>query len=47
MPSAALTDDELAAQTRPALHRLASSVAVVTCRDGARGHAMTASAVGG
>jgi flavin reductase (DIM6/NTAB) family NADH-FMN oxidoreductase RutF len=37
--------DELAAQTKLALRRLASAVAVVTCRDGTRRHAMTATAV--
>lgn len=37
-------DQSLAAATRLALRRLASSVAVVTCRNGAR-HAMTATAV--
>src|SRR5262245_32381319 len=36
---------DLAAQTRLALRRLASAVAVVTCRDGTRRHAMTATAV--
>ncbi len=38
-------DDPLAAQTKLALRRLASSVAVVTCRDGETRHAMTATAV--
>ena len=38
-------DDPLAARTRLALRRLASAVAVVTCRDGQRRHAMTATAV--
>jgi flavin reductase (DIM6/NTAB) family NADH-FMN oxidoreductase RutF len=37
--------DDLAAQTRAALRRLASAVAVVTCRDGCGRHAMTATAV--
>src|SRR5262245_17763405 len=36
---------DLAAQTRLALRRLASAVAVVTCRDGRTRHAMTATAV--
>ena len=36
---------QLAAQTKLALRRLASAVAVVTCRDGQRRHAMTATAV--
>lgn len=38
-------DDPLAAETRLALRRLASSVAVVTCHDGRARHAMTATAV--
>ena len=38
-------NDELAAQTKLALRRLASAVAVVTCRDGEARHAMTATAV--
>jgi len=38
-------DEELAAQTKLALRRLASAVAVVTCRDGEKRHAMTATAV--
>jgi flavin reductase (DIM6/NTAB) family NADH-FMN oxidoreductase RutF len=38
-------DQELAAQTKLALRRLASAVAVVTCRDGKKRHAMTATAV--
>ncbi len=37
--------DQLAAQTKLALRRLASAVAVVTCRDGQMRHAMTATAV--
>jgi flavin reductase (DIM6/NTAB) family NADH-FMN oxidoreductase RutF len=41
----ALPDDPLAAPTRLALRRLASSVAVVTCDDGRARHAMTATAV--
>jgi len=40
-----LPDDPLAAQTKLALRRLASSVAVVTCHDGHSRHAMTATAV--
>ena len=40
-----LADDQLAEQTKLALRRLASAVAVVTCRDGQRRHAMTATAV--
>ena len=35
----------LAEQTKRALRRLAAAVAVVTCRDGQRRHAMTATAV--
>ena len=38
-------NDQLAAQTKLALRRLASAVAVVTCRDGQARHAMTATAV--
>ena len=38
-------NDQLAAQTKLALRRLASAVAVVTCRDGQTRHAMTATAV--
>jgi len=38
-------NDQLAAQTKLALRRLASAVAVVTCRDGETRHAMTATAV--
>jgi flavin reductase (DIM6/NTAB) family NADH-FMN oxidoreductase RutF len=38
-------NDQLAAQTKLALRRLASAVAVVTCRDRQRRHAMTATAV--
>jgi len=38
-------NDQLAAQAKLALRRLASAVAVVTCRDGATRHAMTATAV--
>jgi flavin reductase (DIM6/NTAB) family NADH-FMN oxidoreductase RutF len=38
-------DDALAGRTRLALRRLAAAVAVVTCRDGQRRHAMTATAV--
>jgi flavin reductase (DIM6/NTAB) family NADH-FMN oxidoreductase RutF len=45
MPPAIPPDDRLAAQTKLALRRLASAVAVVTCRDGERRHAMTATAV--
>ena len=41
----AAINDPLAAQTKLALRRLASSVAVVTCRDGQARHAMTATAV--
>jgi len=39
------SDDPLATETRLALRRLASSVAVVTCHDGRARHAMTATAV--
>ncbi len=42
---AAPLDDPLTIQTRLALRRLASSVAVVTCHDGQARHAMTATAV--
>jgi flavin reductase (DIM6/NTAB) family NADH-FMN oxidoreductase RutF len=45
MPPAIPPDDRLGAQTKLALRRLASAVAVVTCRDGERRHAMTATAV--
>jgi flavin reductase (DIM6/NTAB) family NADH-FMN oxidoreductase RutF len=45
MPAALLPNEQLAAQTKLALRRLASAVAVVTCRDGATRHAMTATAV--
>jgi len=45
MPIAIPPDDQLAAETKVALRRLASAVAVVTCRDGERRHAMTATAV--
>src|SRR5438445_13598599 len=45
MPTAIPPEDRLAAQTKLALRRLASAVAVVTCRDGATRHAMTATAV--
>jgi flavin reductase (DIM6/NTAB) family NADH-FMN oxidoreductase RutF len=45
MPPAISPDGRLAAQTKLALRRLASAVAVVTCRDGERRHAMTATAV--
>jgi flavin reductase (DIM6/NTAB) family NADH-FMN oxidoreductase RutF len=45
MPAAIPLNDPLAAQTKLALRRLASAVAVVTCRDGATRHAMTATAV--
>jgi flavin reductase (DIM6/NTAB) family NADH-FMN oxidoreductase RutF len=45
MPTAIPPDDRLAAQTKLALRRLASAVAVVTCRDGEMRHAMTATAV--
>lgn len=41
----ALCEDYLAKRTKLALRRLASAVAVVTCRDGERRHAMTATAV--
>jgi flavin reductase (DIM6/NTAB) family NADH-FMN oxidoreductase RutF len=45
MPPAAQLNDALAEQTKLALRRLASAVAVVTCWDGQRRHAMTATAV--
>ena len=45
MPAALPLHDPLAAQTKLALRRLASAVAVVTCRDGETRHAMTATAV--
>src|SRR6266436_3784757 len=45
MPTAIPPDDPLAAETKLALRRLASAVAVVTCRDGETRHAMTATAV--
>jgi flavin reductase (DIM6/NTAB) family NADH-FMN oxidoreductase RutF len=45
MPAAIVPDRQLAAQTRTALRRLASAVAVVSCRDGQARHAMTATAV--
>ncbi len=45
MQAAIPPDDTLAAQTKLALRRLASSVAVVTCRDGQVRYAMTATAV--
>ena len=45
MQAAVPLNDPLAAQTRLALRRLASAVAVVTCRDGQTRHAMTATAV--
>ena len=45
MPAAVALNDQIAAQTKLALRRLASSVAVVTCRDGQTRHAMTATAV--
>jgi flavin reductase (DIM6/NTAB) family NADH-FMN oxidoreductase RutF len=45
MPAAIPQNDPLAAQTKLALRRLASAVAVVTCRAGATRHAMTATAV--
>lgn len=38
-------NDQLVSQTKVALRRLASAVAVVTCRDGQTRHAMTATAV--
>src|SRR5438105_4315727 len=45
MPAAVPLNDQLAVQTKLALRRLASAVAVVTCRDGQTRHAMTATAV--
>ena len=45
MQTAVPLNDQLAAQTKLALRRLASAVAVVTCRDGQARHAMTATAV--
>ena len=45
MPTALPPDDRLAEQTKLALRRLASAVAVVTCQEGDRRHAMTATAV--
>ena len=45
MQAAVPPNDQLAVQTKLALRRLASSVAVVTCRDGQTRHAMTATAV--
>jgi flavin reductase (DIM6/NTAB) family NADH-FMN oxidoreductase RutF len=45
MQAALSPNDQLAAQTKLALRRLASAVAVVTCRDGQTRHAMTATAV--
>jgi flavin reductase (DIM6/NTAB) family NADH-FMN oxidoreductase RutF len=45
MQAATSLNDQLAAQTKLALRRLASAVAVVTCRDGQARHAMTATAV--
>jgi len=45
MQVAITPDEELAAQTKLALRRLASAVAVVSCRDGQARHAMTATAV--
>jgi flavin reductase (DIM6/NTAB) family NADH-FMN oxidoreductase RutF len=45
MQAAIPLNDQLAAQTKLALRRLASAVAVVTCRDGQTRHAMTATAV--
>jgi flavin reductase (DIM6/NTAB) family NADH-FMN oxidoreductase RutF len=45
MQAAIPMNDLLAAQTKLALRRLASSVAVVTCRDGQARHSMTATAV--
>ena len=45
MQAAIPLNDSLAARTKLALRRLASSVAVVTCRDGQTRHAMTATAV--
>jgi flavin reductase (DIM6/NTAB) family NADH-FMN oxidoreductase RutF len=45
MPTPIPPEDRLAAQTKLALRRLASAVAVVTCRDEQTRHAMTAPAV--
>src|SRR5437588_7921596 len=45
MQAAISLNDSLAGRTKLALRRLASSVAVVTCRDGETRHAMTATAV--
>jgi flavin reductase (DIM6/NTAB) family NADH-FMN oxidoreductase RutF len=45
MQAALPLNDQLAAQTRLALRRLASAVAVVSCRDRQARHAMTATAV--
>jgi flavin reductase (DIM6/NTAB) family NADH-FMN oxidoreductase RutF len=45
MPPGVPLNDQLAEETKLALRRLASAVAVVTCRDGQRRHAMTATAV--
>jgi flavin reductase (DIM6/NTAB) family NADH-FMN oxidoreductase RutF len=45
MPTAIPPEDRLAAQTKLALRRFASAVAVVTCRDEQTRHAMTATAV--
>src|SRR6266849_9384955 len=45
MQAAITPNDRLASQTKLALRRLASAVAVVTCRDGQTRHAMTATAV--
>jgi flavin reductase (DIM6/NTAB) family NADH-FMN oxidoreductase RutF len=45
MQAAVPLNDRLAAQTRLALRRLASAVAVVSCREGQTRHAMTATAV--
>jgi flavin reductase (DIM6/NTAB) family NADH-FMN oxidoreductase RutF len=45
MQAAVAANHDLAIQTKQALRRLASAVAVVTCRDGKSRHAMTATAV--
>jgi flavin reductase (DIM6/NTAB) family NADH-FMN oxidoreductase RutF len=45
MQAAIPLNDQLAGQTKLALRRLASAVAVVTGRDGQTRHAMTATAV--
>ena len=45
MQAAITPNEQLAAQTKLALRRLASAVAVVSCRDGWTRHAMTATAV--